>query len=121
MFCYENNENNALHENTGVAHNGVESIDVKGHEVLTSIISNFPKLNKKIAHFCMCQLSSMAIFLFTTSINKIVKTFHQACTLISSSQIRWHIHHLHMELTMNLTNFVEEMAENNTILFITYS
>ena len=39
MFCYENNENNennALHENTGVAHNGVESIDVKGHEVPTS-------------------------------------------------------------------------------------
>ena len=42
MFCYEKNENNALHENTGVAHNGVESIDVKGHEVPTSIISSFP-------------------------------------------------------------------------------
>ena len=57
MFCYENTENKPLHENTGVAHNGVESIDVKGHEVLTSIISNFPKQNKKIAHFCMWQLS----------------------------------------------------------------
>ena len=41
MFCYENNENNALHEITGVAHNGVESIDVKGHEVPTSIISSY--------------------------------------------------------------------------------
>ena len=45
MFCHENNEKNALHEITGVAHNGVESIDVKGHEVPTSIISNFPTQN----------------------------------------------------------------------------
>ena len=53
MFCYENN---ALHENTGVAHNGVESIDVKGHEVPTSINSSFPTQNAicwKIAPFCI--------------------------------------------------------------------
>ena len=37
---------------------------------------------RKIAPFCIWQLSSMAICLYTTSINSIVQNFHQAFTLI---------------------------------------
>ena len=61
MFCYENTENNALHENTGVAHNGVESIDVKGHEVPTSIFSSFPTQNAIQEN---CTFLHMAIVLY---------------------------------------------------------